>query len=1175
MCPLTLLETGVALVSVQFIVGRAGTGKTTVCWSEIRRELQQSQEGQPLILLVPEQATFQNEQVLAATPGLNGLMRVQILSFRRLAWRVLQEVGGCARINLDDLGKKMILRELIERRAGELKFFARAAEQYGFVESLAETLSEFKSYCIAPADLHALVEDEKLLNHELLAAKLHDLGLLYGDLQNYLATGYLDPDDYLLLLAERLAESSLITGAKIWIDGFIGFTPQEYNVLAEIFLAAAEVYITLCVEEQEAGQAMKETHFMYPTWQTLLNLQALAKNLHVPLKETVSCSPLIPHRFSQANDLAHLEKYLFVRPTVKYGGETSNLVLAAAATRRAEVESVARDIIRLCREEGYRWRDITVLLRDMDSYPQLLTTVFSDYEIPFFIDYKHNVLHHPLVELIRSALEVVESNWNYEAVFRFLKSDLSAVTREEVDLLENYCLAHGIKGRKWTDGKPWTYRSVPAMDEEAALTTREAEELALINHLRRKAAAELLLFCEKMKKALDVRARTTALFELLSALQVPSKIQAWSEEAEKLGRLSEAREHLQVWNGLVGLLDQLVEALGKESLSLANYLKVLEAGLANLQLSLIPPGLDQVLVNNLEHSRHPDIKAAYVLGINDGVFPVRIKEAGLLSDNDRDCLKQQGLEIAPDTRRRLFDENFLIYGALTRAGNYLWLSYPLADEEGKALLPSLLISRIKELFPALKTRDCAVDPQSAATDDLSFICHRDRTRAYLVAQLREAKAGREITPLWWQVYNYYVTDQEYRLKSRHILSSLFYYNNEAPLPPAVSCGLYGKRLKSSISRLEKYAACPFAHYLSYGLKLKERSIYKLAAPDLGQFFHAALKLFTERVLATGTDWAELSPAEGRRMAGEIAEELAPKLQNQILLSTARLHYLTGKLRRTIERAALVLTEHAKRGKFRPIGLELGFGSSETLPPLVLELANGLTMELAGRIDRIDLAYGQAGPYLRVIDYKSNYTQLSLSDIYYGLKLQLLAYLDIVLACSELLAGQQAKPAGMLYFSIKDPLIAAGYPLPAEKLEQEILKKLKMQGYVLADLEAIKLMDSSIKGYSEILPVACKTDGGFYANSAVLSVEQFELLRAHLRSTLKQLGSEIIAGNVKIAPYCKGNQRACHYCTYQAVCQFDLLLEGNAYRLYSDDKKEEVWQKLSLKGGQAGEQGEMD
>lgn len=1145
-------------MSLQFIIGRAGSGKTYYCLEEIKRELRLNPQGDPMILLVPEQATHQYELSLTQDNELGGLIRLQVLSFERLTWRLLQEVGGSARIHLSDLGKRMVLRKIIEESKDKLKLFKNAAEQPGFIDQLVESLTELRQYCAEPAEILAKVGQE---SSGLLPAKLSDLVLLSGAMESYLAKGYLDPDDYLLLLAERIESSQMLTKARVWMDGYTGFTPQEYIVLGKLLSTVKDIKITFCLDREGLLGDLDDSHPFFPMRLAMDKIRNMAQAQNVKVKPTIILDG-DPYRFQPNPCLKHLEKSYFSLPLKPYRQETSNLMLAGAVNRRAEVEAVARDILKLCREEGLRFRDIGIILRDLDSYHQLLTTIFSDYEIPYFIDQKRTVMHHPLVELLRSALEVITSNFNYEPIFRFLKTDLTPLNRDGVDLLENYCLAYGLRGSHWTSGKPWTYFKRHGMDdEEFDISSDKEEELKRINILRDHAAKPLLQLKKRLKKSKNVREYTKALYQLLVDLGAGEELARWKREAESSGQLDLAKEHVQVWNETLKLFDQVVEALGEEQLTIEEFRRVLDSGFESMRLSLIPPGLDQVLVTILGHSRCPEIKAAYVLGVNDGVLPARLKEQGIFSEREREMFSRQGIELAPSGRRRLFEEQYLIYTALTRSSTYLWVSYSLADEEGRALMPSQVISRFKALFPTLQEQLISLEPTEGESA-LNFICHREKTLTHLTAALREAKAGKEINPIWWEVYNHYIQLADGQKK--RIIAALFHQNKAGFISSQLAAKLFGKKVKTSVSRLEKYAACPFAHFSAYGLKLEERNIYKLSPPDLGQFFHAALKDFVNHLSAHQLEWSQLTPAESRQIVARVVDNLLPKLQNEILLSTNRYRYLSRKLKRTVERSVRVLTEHARRGKFRPIGVELGFGPGEKLPPLVVELGNGMTMELTGRIDRADMATGENGNYFRVIDYKSSIQKLSLEEIYYGLKLQLLTYLEVILQNAEALVGETGFPAGLLYFPVKDPFVSSISPMPQEKLEDEILKKLKMQGFVLENPQVVKMMDGEISGYSKLVPAALKADGNFYANSAVFSLEQFKLLRHHLHQTLQKLGREIIDGKVEIAPYRRGSVTACRFCIYKSVCQFDVLFEDNVYRLIGQNDAEEIW--LKIKGG---------
>lgn len=1158
-------------MTLQFIIGRAGTGKTHACLEAVREELLTRPGGPQLILLVPEQATFQMEYSLAATPGLKGFIRAQVLSFRRLAYRVLQEVGGAARPHIGELGKRMILRRFLEQRRSELKVFRRSVNLPGFPDTLARVLGEMKTYCVCPDDLAAASSAlQGKGGTESLGQKLDDLYLLYADLEYYLAGRFTDPDDYLNLLADRLEYASAVRGALVWVDGFSGFTPQEFRVLSALARTAGRVSITLCADLISLSRSLDETDLFYPVRETYDSLCEMASKERIAIERPVVLDKGVPRRFcSQA--IAFLEKNFFNRAASPQDGSGEGVILAAAANPVAEVEGAAREITALCRDRGYRFREIVVLLRDLDSYAHLISNIFTDHGIPVFLDQKRTVTHHPLVEFVRSALEVVAKDWSFDPVFRYLKTDFVPLSREEVDLLENYVLAHGIRGSRWTDERPWEYRRRLTLEEDLEITELESKELEEINCIRRQAAAGLYAFQQELEYAENVRGMTLALYNLIERLEVRELMESWSRRAEEEGRLEAAREHAQLWDGLVALLDQVVEALGDEVLTLQEYAAILDSGLESMRLGLIPPGLDLVVVGSLDRSRSPEARAAFIMGVSDGVLPARVGDQGILSELEREQLKEVGLQLAPGSRRKVFEEQYLVYIALTRSSERLYLTYPLADEMGGAIMPSPVISRLKELLPGVGERVWPVEPNAAVSDDLEFVGNPRRSLSYLAAQIREMKAGRPVNPLWWDVYSWFAGG-EYRAECARVLSGIFYSNRETGLGPELGRRLYGKSLKTGISGIEKFNACPFAHFMSYGLRLRERALFKLGAPDLGQFFHAALKNFGDRVREYGLDWGQLDRDQCRKLSGEAVDLLAPRLQSEILLSSARHRYLTGKLKRIVQRATMVLAEHSKRGKFRPVGLELSFGPGGNLPAVTFVLSDGSEMALTGRIDRIDAVKTEDAVYLRVIDYKSSRVNINLADIYYGFKLQLLAYLDIALKFSQTLVGTQGLPGGILYFEIKDPFVNTDGGIPAEEeTEKRILKELRMTGMVLADPAVARLMDGKLEGDSDLIPVHIKTNGDLGARSAVLTREQFDLLRLYLRRLLISSGSKIVGGVVDISPYRRGTFRSCQFCLFKAVCQFDILIDGNVYRTIKTEDIETIWQKLAgLTGGENNE-----
>ncbi|GAA4713657.1 helicase-exonuclease AddAB subunit AddB [Brevibacillus fulvus] len=1146
-------------MSLQFVIGRAGTGKTSHILGYIHSRLKADPAESTFIYIVPEQGTFQAEYALATLPELGGVIGSQVLSFNRLAYRLLQELGGMTLLPVDERGKQMVLRMLLERYKDQLQMFQRSAQQPGFVNQLGRMISECKSYGVIFHDL-----DNLDWGSASLTQKIKDISLIMNAYEAYLSGIYYDTDDMLTRVATLVGQSEYLRQAEIFIDGFSGFTNQEYRMIEQLMVHAKRVTVALSLDPLELAQSTDELALFAPTLKTYHRLAQIAREVAVPLE-----APIVrqeSYRFAGAPLLAKLEKSYFAwdaLPVNAKPARTDELCLVAAVNRRAEVEAAALQILSLVRDHGYHWRDIAILLREMGIYADEIEAVFTEYGIPFFLDQKRTVLHHPLIELIRSSLEVIVSRWRYEAVFRCLKTDLvtpaggERPTRLEVDLLENYVLAYGIQAYHWSQETDWSFHA------------RHDQDAFEIDAIRRRYAAPLLAFEREMKQAeqTDVRALTTVLYRFLLELGVPQKLAEWQEQAEAAGELETAREHGQVWNDLLELLDQIVEVMGGEQIELATYARILDSGLESIQLGLVPPALDQVLIGSMERSRQPDVKALLILGANDGLLPARPVEEGILDEAEREHLAALGIELAPSARQRLMEEQYLLYQAFTRPSERLWLSCSLADEEGKALLPSPVFERLQELFPELTLRYFYNEPTGEAQQDSFLLGRPDKVFGHLLTLLREFKKGQPLSPFWWEIYDWFVRSDEQRTRQSWLLSGLNYDNRVRPLSKEISAALYGRQLRMSVSRLERFQACPFSHFSSHGLRLTERELFKLERFDVGELFHASLKRAVEVMKDQHLEWERLSEAESMTLADEVVEEVVPQTRSSILTRTARYRYLSGKLKRAVGRAIYVLGEHARRSHFAPVGLEVKFGPGGDLPGLTLPLDQQSFVQLIGRIDRVDLSIDEDRPYLRVIDYKSGAKRLALSDIWNGLNLQLLVYLDVVFSNAEQWLGKKAEIGGVFYYQVADPFVTAKRMLAADEVAKQRTAKLKMKGLMLADPDVARLMDQQVEsGSSELLPFGLKKDGTFSAYSSVATAEQFQLLQQHVRDTVRELSARMIAGDIQIDPYTLGTFTACETCSFKAVCQYDQQLSKTETRVLGKWKDQEIWQKLADKFG---------
>jgi ATP-dependent helicase/nuclease subunit B len=1146
-------------MTVRFILGRAGSGKTTACLDSIANISHNEPVGPPLIFLVPEQATFQVERELAIRCG-GGTFRAQALSFQRLAHRLLQAQGGLPPV-MTELGRQMTLRRMLQGNAHRLETFTRPARQPRFAQQLAIQIRELKNYCVAPQTLRNMATADGC--PEGLRGKLADLAVIYEEYTAFTNGRFTDPEDTLALMAALLEIGALPPGTRVWVDGFAGFTEQEFQCIGALLKCTEHLEIALCLDPREIPAKPVEDHLFGPTLETYRRLRILCGEaatpvlpaLHLPQNKQAT-------RFMDQPELAHLEKNFERFPVAAYNGETASVKLVHAAGTRAEVEAVARDILHRVRENGWRYREIGIILRDFSGYHDIVAAVFADYNIPCFIDNRQSAAHHPLLELIRSALEAAQNNLQSQTVFQMLKTDFFPLERTAADRLENYARAHGIRGSRWLDGKAWTYRLHLSLDNELTPPLAEGNGLPEVNAAKDSFASCYGPFHKAVSRGGKKSAQffCHALWDLLQSVDVKKTLQNWADADEARGETTKAGEHRQVWQGILEILDQIAEILGDQQLSLQDFYQVVLSGLEAMSLGLVPAGLDQVLVGNVERSRQPNLRAAYVLGMSEGDFPARLAQEGLFGDEERDALTFAGVEMAASRRQKLFHEQYLAYIALTRSSDYLWVSSPLADEEGKAKRPSSLFGRLREMFA-----DVNITFFGNTTEDgegLHFLAGANNMAAVLLLQAGRRKDAGSLPAFWAAVYDEALNIPELSGRMKLLWPALTHSNAVSPLSAERVATLFGTPLRGSVSRLELFARCPFAHFSRYGLGLEERLEFRVEAPDMGTFFHAALRVFVEELLKEGITWATLEAAVARERMEAVVDRLVPLLHGEILLSTARMRYLADTLKKTLADAVDALTEHAHRGSFAPAAVELSFGRGD-VPPWRLPAGEGSELRLRGQIDRVDVAEEEDRAYFRVIDYKSNPQELQLADVWHGLSLQLPAYLAVARENIRLFTDKEAVCAGAFYFGLQHPFVRVDNPDDGLDTGK---KRLRLDGILLEDTDAYRLMG----GAPDLVRATLKKDGTFAKSSRVATEDELSALMAAVGDKLSSLAGEILEGRADAHPYKKPNgQRACTFCAYMPVCRFDLSVAGNAYRnLSSIGHKQVLQEALRQKGGNA-------
>lgn len=1124
-------------MTVHYILGRASSGKSDFVFEMIKERMVKG-DGKRLFLFVPEQFTLQAERDLIEKIKLPGIMSVEVLSFTRLAYKVFSEVGGITKIFINDHGKNMILRKVIDEAQKDLVLYKKAAKQDGFVSKVRDALSDLKRHDVVPNDILKVLEDlgaENTGAENTLLSKFKDLTTIDERYSQYLSDRYIDMEDHINLLVDKIESSSNLKGSEIWIDGFNSFTPQTLRLIERLMLVADNIYITLTIDPLDTTKDREV--FVIPK-RTMSKLKGLAEKNNLAEK-------IITQKdntdVNKQLELVHIEREFFSYPPQLYSDEVSFIEIFSGLNPFSEVENAAAQLVALVREKGYRWKDIAVVSNAMDTYGPLIERIFVQYEIPYFLDEKRNIMNNPIIELILSSLAVISRGYRYDDMFRFLKTGFAPLTVDQTEILENYVLKFGIKGPSWKE--PFKFGSTV--------------ELESLNDIRE----EVVIVLEHLEKGLKgkktVEEITQALYKFLESLKVYDQLEMWIEKLWRDGSYEYAHEYSQIWNLVIQTFDQLVEFMGDQIIPLKAYARVLEAGFADLNIGIIPTTIDQVLVGNLSRSKSHSIRVLMLLGVNDGVLPQGKGEEDLLLDGEKDLLAQKGFDMGSlSSDYRLAEEKLHIYSALAKPSDYMWVSFALADQEGKSLRPSLYIERMKKIFPQIKLSSDVIKDLDR---QISLIATPQSTFKYLVENLRQGADRINFDDLWQEVYQWYFDKEGWKKSREMVIEGLFHKNQTKALGRKKAEKLFNLPLRTSVSRLEKFVQCPFAYFIRYGIKPEERKEFKVASFDVGEIFHTTIDNFIRNLNQEGIDWRGISKGQCYEIVDKVFDEYIPNYNYGLLLSTHRYKYMVKRLKRIGKRAMWTLTEHLQRGGFEPYQHEVTFGEKGNFPPLVLELQDGEKVFIEGRIDRVDLYTDEEGTYVKVVDYKSSSKDLNLSDIYHSIQLQLILYLEAVLQSKPLLTEGAIIPGGLFYFKIDDPMVKTDQEL-VESVEREIAKQLKMKGLVLKNSKVVRAMDREIDGYSEIITALMNKDGevGKYKSVAI---DDFSRLIKHVRDRVAEIAGKILDGHIRIEPCKYGKELACTYCEYKPICHFDTTFVDNEWRLINPLKGDQVLERL--------------
>ena len=1132
-------------MAVQFILGRSGTGKTTHCLDAIVGALQADSD-QPLILLVPEQATYQAERAILSDPHLSGYHRLQIVSFNRLQFFLAGKSTATPRIS--NLGRQMMVHKILRDHRETLGVFRSSALLPGFAREIANTITELHRYAKCPEDLAAL--EDKLggdQDQRLAALKFADLSRVFRLYTEALGERFVDPEAQAGKACQAVAGATFLKGARLWVDGFASFTGAEIALLVELLKVVDDAQIALCLDPAGLGPKAAADGLFEPTERTYQELCELIRDAKLDLHQPVLLKQA--KRFAECRALSHVERHLF-----QFGAKRTRadgaIRLVGARSLRAEVQFVAGQIRRLVREEGCRYRDIAVVASDLGQYEHYVRAYFDDYAIPFFIDRRQPLSQHPVVELIATALQVVTGGFKHADVFAYLKTDLVSIRPSDVDVLENYCLAFGVDGRDWTRPDPWQFQGParPEFDERkiGRIRSRAAEALVKLK--------ETLDTAADAEKGLTADEFTRAVFGLLETLKVRLAVSGWIDEAQQAGDLASADAHRQFFDKLIDIFDELVTVFERKAMTPQDYLAILNLAFSQMTLAFIPPRLDQVLVGSIERSRHPNLKAVFLLGATQKLFPIPVPSSGILTDADREVAEAAGFRLAPTTTQSLAERQYLAYIAFTRPSSFLCISYPAVDEKGSPVVRSHFVDDLVALFEDVREESVGDD-----RSEIADVHTRPELAELLCSRLgRDAFApegdGETLQGLLKALH----ADGHWVQTVDSVRAALD-YENRAVLRSEMAERLFGKRLGSSATRLATFAACPFKYFARYSLRLKPRKEFKLEPLDLGNFYHAVLDGLHKRLVSDGQNFAT---ADEDCLVELVREQIESFASQDPFISKFRLRsyhnaFVISNASEVLEECVLEIAQMARAGAFRPVLSEAAFGEAredeQSLGSFELSLPEGGTLVLSGKIDRVDVAEVDGRRVALVFDYKRTEaaTTFNWGQFYHGLNIQLPMYL---LALSEMADAPTDGVAGAFCMPIEHAPAGASLEDLARKADGFSRKARGLfDGRYAAHLDP----DAGAR-WSRFynFAVTSKDDQyGYYATSGVLKPDDFERVLEFARNKMIALAAEIMAGRIDVQPYRLGTQAACSYCDYKAVCRFDWQI--NDYNFLDPRSKGDV------------------
>ena len=1115
-------------MGLKIIYGRAGTGKSEYCYKEIAQKIK---ENEKILIITPEQFSYTAEKKLMSSIDTQAVLNAEVVTLSRMAYRVINEIGGSTQTNLSKCGKAMLIYSILNNNKKELKFLGKTDEN---VDMAGTAITEFKKHGITVEQLKQEINKQEDI---YLKNKLKDISTIYENFEEQISGKYIDETDLLTILAENIDKTEMFADTLIYIDEFSGFTSQEYEIIKKLIKKAKQVTITICIDELHDIKN-QDTDIFYSNLITVNKLLDIAKECEIKVEEIKLTET---YRF-KTKELKHLEQNLYENRYKKYTDKVENIQLFLAKNQYSEIEETAKTILKLVRDNNYRYKDIAIITKNIETYSSLARAIFNKYEIPIFIDENRDLNQNIVIQYVLSILEIYIKNWSYESVFNYIKTGFSGIEEDDIFKLEKYCLKWGIKQNKWK--KEFIY----GKNEE-----KHKPEIERLEQIRKEIVEPLI----KLKSQIDgdktAENISKVLYKFLVEQNIAEKVSIKIEELKEIGQIDLANEYTSSLQTIIEIFDEIVLAFKNDKITIDKYAQILKVGFKNSSLTKIPGTQDQVIMGDVDRSRSHKVKAIFIIGLNDGVFPSVHKDEGFLNDLDRENLKKDGIELAKGTIENLYEDNFNIYKTFSTAEEKLFLFYSSSDIQGKALRPSMLITKIKKIYPQ-------IIEQSDIVERNSEILNKKATYEELVYNISKLKESDNIEKIWYYIYDYYNKAQKWNEKLKTSLKGLDYTNIPEKIEQENIDKLYGNTLTTSISKLERYKSCPFSYYLQYGLKIKPQEELKIQTLNTGTFIHEVIDEFFNEVKENNLVLEKITEDELSEIINKIVDEKLKQAKNYVFVSTAKYRALVMRLKKIIKKALKYIIETIVQSRFQVLGTEVEFSENGRYKPIRLTLENGKRIEIIGKIDRIDTAKGEDGKYLRIIDYKSSAKNIDLNEVYAGLQIQLLTYLDA--ACKE----EDLMPAGILYFSMLEQIIKADKRITEEEIEEKIRANFKMKGLILADVKVVRLHDKNLeKGSSNLIPAYIDKEGNLSdKKTSGVTKEQFADLQKYMYKIIKQISKEILEGNIDLKPYYKDKKTPCKYCDYKSICGFNMGGCENEYNYIEKNSKDEILNKIKSK-----------